>query len=87
LQALLLVFMMAMVDMVFSGYAVPVESMPRFFQVVANVFPIHHWMIIMRGIMLKGTGLAVFWPHLVAILALGTLITLGTLAGFRAALD
>jgi len=87
MQALLVVFMIAMVDMVFSGYAVPVESMPRFFRVVANFFPIHHWMIIMRGIMLKGTGLGVFWPHLLAILGLGVLITLGTLVGFRAALD
>jgi ABC-2 type transport system permease protein len=87
LQALLIVFMMAMVDMVFSGYAVPVESMPRFFRLAANVFPIHHWMIIMRGIMLKGTGLGVFWPHMLAILVLGVLITLGALAGFRAALD
>jgi ABC-2 type transport system permease protein len=87
LQALLIVFMIAMVDMVFSGYAVPVESMPRLFQIAANVFPIHHWMIIMRGIMLKGAGLAVFWPHLLAILVLGTLITLATLVAFRAALD
>jgi ABC-2 type transport system permease protein len=87
LQALLIVFMIAMVDMVFSGYAVPVESMPRFFQIVANLFPIHHWMIIMRGIMLKGTGLEVFWPHLLAILALGVVITLTALAGFRLALD
>lgn len=82
-QGLLIVFMIAFVDMTFSGYMVPVESMPRVFQVASNFFPIRHWMIIMRGIMLKGVGLEVFWPHLLAILGLGLVLMMIALLAFN----
>jgi ABC-2 type transport system permease protein len=82
-QGLLIVFMIAFVDMTFSGYMVPVESMPRVFQIASNFFPIRHWMIIMRGIMLKGVGLEVFWPHLLAILGLGLVLMMAALLAFN----
>jgi ABC-2 type transport system permease protein len=82
-QGLLIVFMIAFVDMTFSGYMVPVESMPRVFQIASNFFPIRHWMIIMRGIMLKGVGLEVFWPHLLAILGLGLVLMMIALLAFN----
>jgi ABC-2 type transport system permease protein len=85
-QGLLAVFLMAFVDMTFSGYAVPVESMPPVLQAISNVFPIRHWMIIMRGIMLKGVGLEVFWPHVLIIGGLGVVLTVMTLLAFRRAL-
>jgi ABC-2 type transport system permease protein len=86
-QGLMIVFLMAFVDMTFSGYAVPVESMPMFFQKLSNVFPIRHWMIIMRGIMLKDIGMDVFWRHVAAIGGLGVILTVGTLLAFRQALS
>jgi len=86
-QGLLIVFTMAFVDMTFSGYAVPVESMPRAFQLFANIFPIRHWMIIMRGIMLKDVGLETFWPHVAAIGGLGLLLLMGTLLAFQRGLS
>ncbi len=86
-QGLLIVFLICFVDMTFSGYAVPVESMPKVFQIVSYFFPIRHWMIIMRGIMLKGVGLEVFWPHVVAIVILGIGLTGISLLSFRRALS
>lgn len=86
-QGLLIVFLMAFVDMTFSGYAVPVESMPRILQHVAAIFPIRHWLLIMRGIMLKGAGLEVFWPHVVAIAIQGVVLLAATLLAFRQALS
>jgi ABC-2 type transport system permease protein len=86
-QGLLVVFMIAWVDMTFSGYMVPVESMPQIFQTLSNFFPIRHWMIVMRGIMLKGVGLEVFWPHMLAILGLGVVLAVIALAAFNRALD
>jgi ABC-2 type transport system permease protein len=85
-QGLLAVFLMAFVDMTFSGYAVPVESMPPILQTISFIFPIRHWMIIMRGIMLKGVGLEVFWPHVLIIGGLGVGLTGLTLLAFRRAL-
>jgi ABC-2 type transport system permease protein len=86
-QGLMIVFLMAFVDMTFSGYAVPVESMPLFFQKLSNIFPIRHWMIIMRGIMLKDVGMDVFWRHVAAIGALGVILSVTTLLAFRQALN
>ncbi|MBN1149175.1 MAG: ABC transporter permease [Anaerolineales bacterium] len=73
-QAFLLVMLVGMTDFMFTGYAAPVESMPPFLQQVANLIPAHHWLAIVRGIMLKGIGLDVLWPHLLALMLLGTVI-------------
>jgi ABC-2 type transport system permease protein len=74
LQALLLLFCIIMVMMTFSGYAYPVDTMPRAMQLVSNIFPIRHWLVVFRSILLKGAGIADFWPHLLAIAALGVLM-------------
>jgi ABC-2 type transport system permease protein len=71
LQAMLLGFCVVMVMMTFSGYAYPVDTMPPIMQLVSNIFPIRHWLVVFRGIMLKGAGIADFWPRLLAIAALG----------------
>ncbi len=71
LQALLLAFCVSMVMVTFSGYAYPVDTMPPAMQLIANIFPIRHWLVIFRSILLKGAGLADFWPRLVAIAILG----------------
>ncbi|MFQ5593698.1 MAG: ABC transporter permease [Anaerolineae bacterium] len=72
LQALLLVFVFTMVEVVFSGYAFPVENMPWALQMVANLFPIKHWLIVFRSILLKGAGPSAYWQELVALAVLGT---------------
>jgi ABC-2 type transport system permease protein len=74
LQALLLLFCIIMVMMTFSGYAYPVDTMPRALQLVSNIFPIRHWLVVFRSIMLKGAGIADFWPRLLAIAALGVVM-------------
>ena len=56
-QAFLLVMMIAMADFMFTGYAAPVEGMPEIVQIVAKFIPAHHWLEIMRAIMIKGAGL------------------------------
>lgn len=75
LQALLLVFIFIMVEMVFSGYAFPVENMPRALQIASNLFPIKHWLLIFRSILLKGAGPWAYWQELAALAILGTGIT------------
>lgn len=70
-QALTLAFAVIMVEIVFSGYSFPVENMPRLLQVIANFVPIKHWLLILRGILLKGAGVDVFWKELVSLAVLG----------------
>jgi ABC-2 type transport system permease protein len=56
-------------------------------QTLANIIPAHHWLAILRGILLKGSGLDVLWPHVLALLVLGLVIGTFSLRYVRRALD
>jgi len=73
-QAFLMVMLIGMADFMFTGYAAPVEGMPRAAQLFANIVPAHHWLSIVRGILLKGAGMDVLWPHVAALAAIGLVI-------------
>jgi ABC-2 type transport system permease protein len=74
MQALMLVFLLIMVEMVFSGYAFPIEVMPRPLQFMSNLVPIKHWLLIFRAILLKGVGFEVIWRQVLALAILGTAV-------------
>jgi ABC-2 type transport system permease protein len=86
-QAFLLVMLIGMVDFLFTGYAAPVESMPRALQLFANIVPAHHWLAILRGLMIKGAGIEVLLPNLLTLAALGVVIITFSLRFVRRALD
>ena len=86
-QAFLLVLLIGMVDFMFTGYAAPVESMPKVLQTIANMIPAHHWLFIVRGILLKGSGLDILWPNVLALAILGLIIGSCSLIFVRRALD
>ncbi|MEJ2737446.1 MAG: ABC transporter permease [Anaerolineae bacterium] len=86
-QALLLAFMLMMVEVVFSGYAFPVENMPWLLRRIANFVPIKHWLIVLRSILLKGAGVHVFWKELLSLAALGLVINVVTLYFLRRRLE
>lgn len=46
---------------VLSGFVFPIRNMPRVIQALTLVIPARHFLFILRAIMLKGTGLRVFW--------------------------
>ena len=86
-QAFLLVMLLGMTDFMFTGYAAPVEGMPKAAQLFANLVPAHHWLEILRGILLKGAGLDVLWPHVLALALLGVAIGGFSIRYVRRALD
>jgi ABC-2 type transport system permease protein len=69
-QAILFVFIQAMVDMTFSGFMVPVKNMPAVLQAISRFVPLQHYLSIVRGIMLKGAGLGELWPNVLALILL-----------------
>jgi len=86
-QAILFVFVLAMVDMTFSGYLVRVKNLPVALQVVAQLVPFRHYLTIVRGVMLKGAGLDTLWPHAAAILLMGLLVTSVAVRNLSRSLD
>jgi ABC-2 type transport system permease protein len=64
-----------------AGALNPVEAMPRWLQPVTVINPIHHFAVIARGSLLKGSGIADLWPNFLGLF-LFTLI-LGFLSVWR----
>jgi len=58
-----------------SGFIFPIESMPGWLQVATLAVPPRHYLVILRGILLKGLGFAELWPQALILLcmALGLL--------------
>ena len=54
-----------------SGFIFPIENMPAVIQPVTYLIPLRYFIIIVRGIFLKGVGVAVLWPQILALLAWG----------------
>jgi ABC-2 type transport system permease protein len=58
-----------------SGFIFPISSMPAFLQVVTHVVPARYFLVALRGIVLKGVGIEVFWRDMVALVIFATIIT------------
>ncbi len=58
-----------------SGFIFPVASIPRALQFISYALPATHFLVIVRGIMLKGNTLTDLWPHVAALGALGFVLT------------
>jgi len=69
-----------------SGGSTPRESMPQFVQDVMLAAPTTHFVRLAQGILYRGADLAVVWPQLVAILAIGAAFFAIALAQFRRAI-
>jgi ABC-2 type transport system permease protein len=57
-----------------SGFIFPISSMPTFLQVVTHIVPARYFLVALRGIVLKGVGIDVFWRDLVALVVFATII-------------
>jgi ABC-2 type transport system permease protein len=52
---------------ILSGFMYPVKSMPVFFQKLTLLNPVRHFLEIVRGVFLKGEGIADLWRQFAAI--------------------
>ena len=59
-----------------SGFIFPIASMPAFLQGVTYIVPARYFLIALRGIVLKGTGLSAIWPQLVSLAVYSTVVLL-----------
>ncbi|RJP63276.1 MAG: ABC transporter permease [Ignavibacteriales bacterium] len=87
-QAMMLAIFLIMMPMVFlSGFAFPIENMPEIIQAITYIIPLRYFMTIIRGIILKGIGLADLWIQLLAMLGLGVLILSLSVMRFQKRID
>jgi ABC-2 type transport system permease protein len=55
-QAMFVTFFLLMIYLLMSGLFTPVDSMPRWVQLLSELNPVRHFVSIARGILLKGAG-------------------------------
>jgi ABC-2 type transport system permease protein len=64
-------FFIMMPFVLLSGFVFPVHNMPPIMQTVSAIIPLRYYLIIVRGLFLKGVGFADIWPNAVILLAWG----------------
>jgi ABC-2 type transport system permease protein len=70
-----------------SGFGYPITSMPTALQWFTNLDPLRFYLVVLRGTFIKGVGLDVLWPQMIAMAILGAAtLTLATLR-FHKTLD
>jgi len=72
-QALMSTFFFYLPAVLLSGFMFPIANMPAGIQLLTYLNPLRYFLIVIRGIFLKGVGLAVLWPHLLVLLIMGVL--------------
>jgi ABC-2 type transport system permease protein len=75
-QAMMSVFFYYFPAVLLSGFMFPIANMPVLVQYLTWLNPLRYFLVVLRGVFLKGAGPDVLWPQMAALLALG----LGTLA-------
>lgn len=87
-QAMMIAVFAVMMPMVFlSGFAFPVENMPKIIQYISYVIPLKYFINIIRGVISKGLGFSELWINAAVLLAMGIIILLLSSLRFQRRLD
>ena len=70
-----------------SGFFFPLAAMPTWLQVLSYLIPLRYFLIIARGIVIKGVGLSALWPEVVALVIFAVVVMGAAAARFKKSLD
>lgn len=86
-QAMMTTFFVILPIFMLSGFVFPIANMPMAVQWLTYLNPLRYFLVIIRGIFLKGIGMEVLWPQFLALAVLGIALFAGAVARFRKRLD
>jgi ABC-2 type transport system permease protein len=66
-----------------SGFMYPIENMPVPIQYFTYLNPLRYYLVILRGIFLKGIGIGILWPQMAALLVYGLVVIVLSSLRFR----
>jgi len=87
LQAMQMTFFFFLPSILLSGFMFPFRGMPEWAQWIGSLLPLTHFLVLVRGIMLKGNGLAEVAPQIWPILAFMAVVILIGLRFYKRTLD
>jgi len=83
-QAMMIAIFVIMMPMIYlSGFVFPIENMPKVIQYFTYLIPLRYFLTIIRGVILKGTGIADYYFQLSMLLFIGISILTASSFGFR----
>jgi len=83
-QAMMTASFFVVMPMIYlSGFAFPIENMPRAIQYLTYALPLRYFIIIIRGLFLKGVGWHELWPQLLAMALIGFAILVVSIFRFQ----
>jgi ABC-2 type transport system permease protein len=86
-QAVMTTFFFILPFFMLSGFVFPIANMPIVVQWLTYLNPLRYFLVIIRGIFLKGVGLHVLWPQYLALVILGLILFAGAIGRFHKRLD
>ncbi|MHB8840929.1 MAG: ABC transporter permease [Candidatus Aquicultor sp.] len=73
-QAQMTAWFFMMPAVMLSGFMFPIENMPKVIQLLTYVIPLRYFLVIVRGIFLKGVGMEALWSQVLVLSLLGVFI-------------
>jgi ABC-2 type transport system permease protein len=70
-------------SVILSGFIFQIRSMPLFVQLITYLVPARYFLSILRGIMLKGSGLQFLWHNSLALIVIGVVLIAISVFRFR----
>jgi len=87
LQAMQMSFFFFLPSILMSGFMFPFRGMPGWAQVIGEALPLTHFLRVVRGVMLKGSGLPDVWGEIWPMLAFLLAVSVLAIARYRQTLD
>ena len=82
-QAMMSTFFFIMPANILSGFMFPISNMPKIIQYVTYLNPVRYFLVIIRGIFLKGVGLSVLWNQIIPLGVIGLAVLSLSILRFR----
>jgi ABC-2 type transport system permease protein len=86
-QAMVTAFFFIMPAITFSGFGFPISTMPPWLQYLTYASPLRYFLVVLRGTYLKGVGLNIVWPQMLAMGTFGVALLAVAVLRFHKALD
>jgi len=74
-------------SLLLSGFFYPIENMPHVLQAVTYLVPARYFLVVIRGIFLKGVGVVVLWRELLFLSVFAVLLLIASSAKFKKRLE
>jgi len=82
-EAFMSMFLFFLPAMMLSGMMFPVQNMPQALQYVTLLDPLRHYLVVIRGVFLRGAGWTVLFPQMITLLGIGVTVLAFAATRFR----